>query len=156
MLTGARGEFIDPVDSGRTWMVREVGRTRARAGQWPAAAHVTLEFTSNGERKVARDVSVEWQQGEALGEAFARAIPTRDRFSFVHEGTAYSCEARPSDPSEGGVKAKGREATAWYVSAGSDSEIRTVGSAADDLASAENRDDLKRRILAVVHGRPVT
>lgn len=157
MADVVRLEYTDPTNPGRVWTVRELRRTRAPRGS-PISATVTLEFTSNGEQRLIREVPVDWQKPEVLAGAFSQAEPTRDRFSFVHEGTAYQCEARAADGAavEPAKVAKRRSRTpssAWYVSAGGQPEIRTVAASADDLASMTNRNQLKERILSAVGAR---
>jgi hypothetical protein len=159
MADAVRLEYADPTNPARVWTVREVRRTRAPRGS-AIAATVTLEFTSNGEQRLIRDVPVDWQKPEVLAGAFEQAEPTRDRFSFVHEGTSYQCEARAADTaqaeSEPAKTAKRRSrapSATWYVSAGGRPEVRTVAASADDLASMSNRNQLKERILSAVGAR---
>ena len=156
MADVVRLQFNDPANPDRVWTVRELRRTRAPRGS-PISASVTLEFTSNGEQRLIRDVPVDWQQPDVLARAFSQAEATRDRFSFVHEGTAYHCEARAADAApqaEAPAKRRSRApSAAWYVSAGGQPEVKTVAAAADDLASMSNRNQLKERILSAVGAR---
>jgi hypothetical protein len=157
MADAVRLEYPDPTNPARVWTVREVRRTRAPRGS-SISATVTLEFTSNGEQRLIRDVPVDWQKPEVLAGAFDQAEPTRDRFSFVHEGTAYQCEARAVEvaqvePSKTAKRRSRTPSATWYVSAGGRPEVSTVAASADDLASLTNRNQLKERILSAVGAR---
>ena len=153
---GTKAQYADPSDPARTWNVQEVARTRASMGRRQAPGCVTLEFTSGSERRLTREIPLDWpQQVGLLARAFKESEQTRDRFSFIHDGTAYHCEARPTNGAAGraatGTPKRARAASvAWFVGAGTEPEVRTVESSADDLASMKSRTELKFRILAAV------
>ncbi|GAC1516453.1 MAG: hypothetical protein NVS1B4_11480 [Gemmatimonadaceae bacterium] len=153
---GTKAQYADPSDPARTWNVQEVARTRASMGRNQAPGCVTLEFTSGNERRLTREIPLDWpQQVGLLARAFKESEQTRDRFSFIHEGTAYHCEARPTTGASPRASAKATKrastaSVAWFVGAGSEPEVRTVDSTADDLASMKSRTELKNRILAAV------